>query len=65
VRHKAHRDVRLRIKPLARAIGSRHPAIIRNIEPQEGCVTEINPHRSRGPWNAPRQIVAGRVEGRI
>jgi hypothetical protein len=35
---------------------------ISNFRPQEGCMTDINPHRSRGPWNAPQQHVAGRVE---
>ena len=51
-----------RIEPVAPAAGTRHLAIVRSFEPQEECVTALDPHRSRGPWNAPQHAVAGRVE---
>jgi hypothetical protein len=33
-----------------------------NTQAEEGCVVAYNQHHARGPWHAPRQNLAGRVE---
>ena len=36
--------------------------VLMNIQAVEGCMVAYNQHHPRGPWHAPRYLVAGRAE---